>query len=300
MAWAAAGAALAAGPVFRFASVEEGQRILAQRDDFVASLSAFDRQARLKTDQPVGEAQFLAFVGRNVEAWTPAEQALVEGVIREVQPALDALGLDGLQIDVVKTTGLEEGNAPYSRGSAIMIPVSKLPRGAGFLRQVIPHEVFHVLSRRDPQLRKALYATIGFTPCGPVQLPLALRDRRITNPDAPVIDSCIALTAAGKLVRAAPVLYSSADRYDVAKGGEMFAYLVFRFLVVEGEAPGALLDPKEVKGFLEQVGNNTQYLIHPEEILADNFMHLVLGKKDLPTPAVAERLRETLLAARRR
>jgi len=290
-----AGATRAEGPVFRFTTAEAGRAILGTRDDFVSALSPFDRAARLKTDQPVAEAAYLDFVAGSVGTWSPEERAGVEAVIAEVRPGLEALSLSWpAAIDVVKTTGLEEGHAPYSRGTAIVIPASKLPRGAAFMRQVIPHEAFHVLTRRDPTLQRALYATIGFKPCGPVVFPEAIRDRKITNPDAPLNDYCIDLTVAGKPVRAAPVLYSTSAAYDVAKGGEMFAYLQFRFLVVEGEAPGRLLDPKEVSGFMEQVGRNTQYLIHPEEILADNFTILVLGRKDVPSPEVVQRMREVL------
>jgi hypothetical protein len=52
-------------------------------------------------------------------------------------------------------------------------------------------------------------------------------------------------------------------------------------------------------GLFEQIGRNTQYLWHPEEILADNFAILVLGElsaKPLspPSPEVLERLRPIL------
>jgi hypothetical protein len=293
---ALSGAACAQAPVFRFATAEQGRAIVGTRDDFVRALSPFDRAARLKTDKPVTEAAYLEFVSRNVGTWKPEEQASLEAVIGGMRAGFEALSLSWPEaIDVVKTTGLEEGNAPYSRGTAIVIPATILPRGAVVLRKVLPHEVFHVLTRRDPALRKALYATIGFTPCGPVVLPAALRDRKITNPDAPLNEYCIDLTADGKKVRAAPVLYSTAATYDVAKGGEMFAYLEFRFLVVEGEGAGRLLDPGQVSGFLEQVGRNTQYLIHPEEILADNFAILVLGTKGLASPEIVDRMRSVLL-----
>lgn len=47
-------------------------------------------------------------------------------------------------------------------------------------------------------------------------------------------------------------------------------------------------------GFLEQVGENTNYLIHPDEILADNFVLLVTGKKGVPSPEVVEKLGKVL------
>ena len=69
-------------------------------------------------------------------------------------------------------------------------------------------------------------------------------------------------------------------------------YLQFRFLLFEGTkssspkppAEGSaskLVTAEEVTDFVEQVGQNTDYVIHPEEILADNFALLVIGQQNV-------------------
>src|SRR5262245_20013154 len=45
-----------------FANQAMGCELLGKRDAFVAALSPFDRAARLKSDKPVSEEQFLNFV----------------------------------------------------------------------------------------------------------------------------------------------------------------------------------------------------------------------------------------------
>ncbi len=55
-----------------------------------------------------------------------------------------------------------------------------------------------------------------------------------------------------------------------------------------------LLDPAGVPGFHEQIGSNTKYIIHPEEVLADNFVFLIDGRIDLPTPRVVEAMGRVL------
>jgi hypothetical protein len=55
-----------------------------------------------------------------------------------------------------------------------------------------------------------------------------------------------------------------------------------------------LAAPEQISGFIEQVGQNTSYLIHPEEILADNFALLVLGMEDVPSPEILKRIRAIL------
>jgi hypothetical protein len=49
-----------------------------------------------------------------------------------------------------------------------------------------------------------------------------------------------------------------------------------------------------VSGFYEQVGRNTQYIIHPEEILADNFAMLVMGDQNVPSPEILKKLQDVL------
>jgi hypothetical protein len=48
-----------------------------------------------------------------------------------------------------------------------------------------------------------------------------------------------------------------------------------------------------VEDFLEQVGRNTRYVIHPEEILAENFALLITGK-EVREPLRLDALRQLL------
>ena len=50
----------------------------------------------------------------------------------------------------------------------------------------------------------------------------------------------------------------------------------------------------QIQGFYEQVGRNTDYVIHPEEILADNFEYLLIGRPNLPSPDIQRRLAAAL------
>jgi hypothetical protein len=52
---------------------------------------------------------------------------------------------------------------------------------------------------------------------------------------------------------------------------------------------------ERVSGFMEQVGKNTDYVIHPEEVLADNFALLVLNSHQAASPDILRKMREGLL-----
>jgi hypothetical protein len=221
--------------------------------------------------------------------------------------ALDA-GLTG-RVILVKTTGLEEAGAAYTRGAAIILKQSALQADDDALERLLLHELFHVVSRSAPGLRRELYAVIGFAPANEIDLPASLAGRKITNPDAPRIDCRIEVLADGRRVSATPVLYSREAAYDPATSGGLLAAMEFKLLVLEEtggqwvaasrEGKPWLLDPEKTPSFHEKIGANTGYVIHPEEILAENFVLLATGTRNLRTPRVVEGLHRVLRSRRR-
>ncbi len=277
-----------------FATAEQAKEILTSRDDFVRCMSPFDRAARMKTDRDVSEEDYLEFVGKSVLEFSDVEKQRIAAALDGIHPELETLDLPfPRQVLIVKTTGNEEGAAAYTRANAIIFPKADLRAPVARIQKTLCHELFHILSRADPDLREKLYAAIGFVKCNEVVFPPGLKPRKITNPDAPRNDHCIRLQLEGKEVWAVPVLFSRTQRYDIVRGGEFFNYLRFQFLLVQwnddssavvfasdGQGP-RLVGLRQVSGFFEQVGKNTRYVIHPEEILADNFALLVLQEREL-------------------
>lgn len=286
---------------FRCADRGQGARILGRRDVFVRSLSAFDRSARLRSAKPVSTQEFLRFVTAQAMDWTGGEKAKLTAIEDELAASLEPYArLFPKTITLVKTTGREEGDATYTRDSSIILPESYLNKSAAGLKKILVHELFHVMSRHHPKLRRQLYALIGFHPCNPVLLPPELAPRRITNPDAPLIEDWIQVEAGGEKVKAVPILFSRSPRFDPSKARGFFDQMEFRLMVVE-RTPGdwkaalrdgqpRLLKPGSVSGYWEQIGRNTGYIIHPDEILADNFVCLVLGRTDIPNPEIPQKM----------
>jgi len=286
------GAAAATSPSFLFATQEQARAALDSRDDFVQRMSSFDRAARLKTDVDVSEREYLDFVSENVLPWEegPDKQRVAQALI-SVAARLGEMNIPlPRDILVIRTTGREEGGAAYTRGHSIVLPDTVLADPGLDLVKLISHETFHVLSRNSEMLRADAYKVIGFTQCPEFSFPADLADRRITNPDAPRNEHCIEVRHGGTPVRAIPILYARTPRYDPKNGGEFFDYLEFRLALLSPDAePGSearLVGVGEVQGFFEQVGRNTDYIIHPEEILADNFALLFVESSPAPTPAI--------------
>jgi hypothetical protein len=292
--------------VVSFATRERAIAAITADDRFTQNLSKFDLQARMRTEREVTLADWQEFVAGEVRDWNDddrrrlatAIESLRERLVRFTVPLPDAIHL-------ATTSGNEEGHAAYCRGSCIVLPAKVLKNSKSDLESLLIHELFHVISNQHPELRKELYAIVGFQPCAEIAIHPSLKDRRITNPDAPAIDCLIELKDRDRVYRAAPVLYSSAEKFDAGDEKKtLFSYLVFRLMVVvpdgrhwkaaDKEGRAVVIDPKGAPDFQERIGRNTNYIVHPEEILADNFVHLVLGREKLPTPRIVEELKRVL------
>lgn len=299
------GFSLHPGTLVRFSSVAEGRKILGRRDEYLSALSPFDRSARRKTAGAVDEKSFIRFVTGEVLAWSKEETATITRSLESVSARLAGfeLGFPG-EIHLVKTTGKEEGGAAYCRGNAIVLPARIASRKEKGLVRLLLHELFHILSRNQPELRDKLYRVIGFFPCGDVRLPPELEKRRLTNPDAIGSRYRMEVQVDDDLFSVVPVLYSSSEKYDEEKGGEFFRYMVFRLMAVKKVAESwvpvleagkpKLFDPSDVDDFQRKIGQNTKYIIHPEEVLADNFVLLAMGRKDVRTPRILEEMARLL------
>ena len=287
-----------------FADVEAGREVLLADDEFSRRLSRFDLQSRLKTDKEETRDDWRKSLGEEVTEWPKDEREKIEQTLAVLKPKFEKFRLPlPKEILLIRTTGKEEADAAYTRANAIILPAAKLRHQQPQLEALLAHELFHVLSRNDATVRSALYKIVGFTLGEEVEIPKSLDDRRITNPDAPRLDAYITLTNEAQTLTAVPILYATQE-YDATKGGRLFDYLTFRLLVVDKsggkwharmkEAQPVVLDPKKIEDFYDQVGRNTGYLWHPDEILADNFVHLVNGRMDLKTPRVTDEMAKVL------
>ncbi|MFT5498048.1 MAG: hypothetical protein ACI9TH_003456 [Kiritimatiellia bacterium] len=290
-------------PVLHFATIEEGREVLMSRDAFIQRLSPFDRAARMQTDQDVTEATFLAHIGEQVRAWTDAEAQRIQAAYTGMRPELQRLAIPfPEEVLMITTTGREEGGAAYTRANAIILPAHELSAPPAALQKLIAHELFHILSRNNPEWKTRLYRLIGFHPCKELVFPPSLAARKITNPDAPLNGHCIQVTLRGKRTWAIPILHAQAERYDPQRGGRFFDYLKYSLLevqLVEGqptypEGAPRLVGVGQAKGFYDQVGRNTSYVIHPEEILADNFALMIQVERNLKSPELVQKMRHLL------
>ncbi|MFO0867533.1 MAG: hypothetical protein U0935_01175 [Pirellulales bacterium] len=289
-------------------SREEARQHLGRADDFTRALSPFDRASRLERADDPGDQVTRQFFAEQAEEWLDEDwQRVVRAAdrLRARLAQLPPLPWPA-EIRFITTTGREEGQAPYCRGPAVILPRPVLGRAPEALERVLTHELFHILSNQNPAWRQRVYAIIGFVTGPEIPLPPDLQSRKITNPDGPRVDCRVELQIDGEAVTVAPVLLSTVERYDPAQGGSFFRYLKFQLLVVEPaggdrwrpqlrDGKPVLLDPDKTPAYFVRIGRNTRYIIHPDEILADNFVHLVQDTPKLTHPELLGKLRDAML-----
>lgn len=279
-----------AGPPLKvqLATPEQGQKLIL--DDtighFFRQISAVDMALQIglppyeATERDALLPKYRQHLAREPLAFAPEEARLIQQLMEE---ALELVGqaLPGLFTDTIrlaKIKGEAYGTSVYfTRGRTIFVPEQELFPDNRSLLPVLIHELFHIYSRYHPAQRDSLYRIIGFEPVQkPVQLGRALASSLLLNPDGFELSHAIRLED-GKAYL--PLL--QADTAGWAPQRPYLSYLTFRLfpllemdghLTVE-ELP---LSPQASPGFNRQIGDNTHYIIHPDEILADNFVILVL------------------------
>jgi len=287
-----------------FTTQEQGKAKLAKRDVYIKGMSSFERAAKIKKKGPISTEQYIEFIQKQVLDWSEADRAKLLKIIETTEPKLAPYAKHfPRDIYLIKTTGNDEGGAPYTRGTSIILPRQRVAQSAARLEGLLYHELFHILSRSNPSLRDELYSIIGYEKCAVVSLPEPMMPRRISNPDAPVVEHCIRVSKEDQPYWCAPVLFSRTPQYDPNTGGTFFRYLEFRLMAIDRESAKAilkdsqpiLLKPDAVEGFYEQIGRNTSYIIHPEETLANNFVHLMSDRKPLANPEIPKKIEKLLM-----
>lgn len=283
------------GSKITFATRDEGQSKISTPDIYTDRLSDYELQAKIRSKSKVTAADYLQNCKAYVRSWANEEVTYLGALIRQVDSTIATLKLSfELPKDIlfVKTTGWEEGGANgYTRENAIYFNEHSLSL------HLLIHELFHIVSRTNPQRATAAYQLLGFEEIAEIRYEDLLR---ISNPDAPFLRHALTVTHNGEPCFVCLVIRGSRPYY----GGGFFGYVRKKLLVLEKRdkhyAPkvenrqSVFLDYHEVNGLYQQIGRNTGYNIHQEEVTAVHFEHLLMARTGLPNQSLVGALRSVL------
>ena len=291
---------------FIFTDKENGSELLNTQDEFTDALSDFDMSARLKTSKKVSKAEYLDFISKQSLDWTKDEKKSMDAAITEIKKLMKKYKIIlPKDIYLVKTTGKEEGDSAYCRGQNVivfsqnMITLNDLNEK----KDLLIHELFHIYSKNNLDVREKLYNSIGFYKTKELTMTPIMSQYKVTNPDAVHNNYYFYSTVEGEKEKVLPFLMAASD-YDESLGGEFFDYMILVFCpLVEGEESNQVItingqecfySYKDVPDYFELIGENTDYIIHPEEVLADNFVLLITNSKNVKTKKIISDMKKIL------
>lgn len=261
----------------RFATVEEGKRLMRERTLFHNQISEQMLPFFLQKKGGTLE-EYIEYSEAQVMEFTPEEMQRVNDTMDWLTAQLEKHGLmlpDPGEIMFVKSTCQETlGAAGYtSEGNIFLAWFVYTPQyyTDEMFRELVVHELSHCLSRQYPEYQEALYSLIHFTLLDQdIEVPEEIRNQIIANPDVEHHNSCATFTINGEKKDCYLVFLT--DSVFEKPGDTFFSGMYSGIVPLDGSR---IYRVEEVEDFWDVVGRNTDYVEDPEEAMATNFAYAI-------------------------
>ena len=294
---------------FRFASKEEGTVMMLANKKYYEELSPNKLAYTMQSADATME-EYFAFAKEQVLDWTDKEMDILTRGMKDFEESFKSAGWKMPPLDTIvfiRTTMLEENSTlAYTHGTQIYL--------GDFIRQYTPeayengqlpdefrtliaHEVFHCLTRCNPDFRARMYGLIHFTvEEREYPIPPSVWEYYISNPDVEHHNSWATFVIDGKEINCFTAFITT--KHFEKKGDRFFGYGMTALVPIDGSD---VFYPKDqASNFYEVFGKNTEYVIDPEECMADNFSFAVVfgmngpSGKGYPNPEIIEGIMKIL------
>jgi hypothetical protein len=257
-------------------------------ENFFEKIKALDASIQMKSALLKDSSDYLkryrAYLFKEADSFNVNEKKFLNEVVVEACEKIKKLNPKiNLSFKLAKINTRHYGeNVYYTRGDVIFIPknIFTTPNKNKEV-SIMLHEIWHLLAEANPKLKDQLYALIGFTKHNvKVKYPNDIDIVRLTNPDGAHDEYSLQYPDGTRLL---PLIRSKRKVFD--KGTPLFFdYLQFDLyyidkngnVITDGKG-GSTASDKHLSDYFGYIKDNTHYIIHPDEIIADNFMNLVLS-----------------------
>lgn len=269
----------------RFASVDEGRALLLANTEYYDHYSQNDIDFRMKkTDATIDE--LLDASTDSVKKFNFFEKLYIDHRIAKMYRKLSTNHYTLPEIEEIvfvnMNMDLEGGASGYTHGTEIYLNAvnvsvcSMLGMIPGFnesMDELLWHELFHCLTRCNPDFKSEMYSLIHFTVVdSDYELPPCLREKALSNPDVEHHNSYATFSIDGQEVDCFTV-WLTTKSYAEAQSGWSDCEAV-ALVPIDGTDTYYLSE--QASNFDEVFGTNTYYVIDPEECMADNFAYAML------------------------
>jgi len=293
---------------YRFADADEAAQLLLSNRDYYDNLTQNDLNFRMqKLDATLQELE--DFAAKQTRDYTDAEKARIDQALALIQKNCAERGYVLPPMDDIvfaKTTMREECDASgYTHGTQIYMGQSVFddilaypddPSTQAKFDALVAHELFHCLTRNHPDFRAAMYGILGFTVVDEDYVfPPEIREQIISNPDVGHHNAYAAFDINGHMTNCTVVFIT---RKPFAKAGDsLFDGMATGLVPIDD--PSTMYTAGDAANFWNVFGRNTDYVVDPEETLADNFadtMIFGLDGMEYKSPEIIQAIEELLKA----
>ena len=272
---------------YRFASAEEGRELMLTNKTYFDTFNA-NKLGFVMHKDDVSLAEYLEFAGQQVLEWTKTEKELIDRCMAIVEASFANNGWKMPPLETVvfiRTTMQEEAGAfGYTHGTQIYIS-GDLEQYAALAPEqidipvatILAHEMFHCLTRCNPDFRKDMYSIIHFTvEDEEYELPASVSEYYIANPDVEHHNAHATFLIDGKETECYTAFVTT--KHCENEDESFMNFGVTALVPVDGTDVWYTME--QASNFDDVFGKNTGYVIDPEECLADNFSYAVIyGEK---------------------
>ena len=268
------------------ASKEECADIISGYDSFYEDLSQKSIDFFLQKKGGTSD-EYRIYAAEQACEWTDEEAAYLTERMEAVEAKLAERGMilpKETVYTVAATTMKEAGDAGgYTHGTTAflserMIAASVENENSGLqqyydsqIEEVLAHELFHCLTRNNPDFREAMYSIIHFKVNDKdFEIPEYVHEQMIANPDVEHHDSYASFTIDGEEKDCYLVFLCDGE---FEKEGDTFFDTMYTGVVTVDD--GTMYRADEVEDFWDVLGRNTYYVEDPEECMATNFSYAV-------------------------
>ncbi len=290
--------------LYRFASAEEGRELmLSNEENYYSHFSQNDLDFKMQKTGATME-EYKAFAAEQVLDFSASEKSFIKRRIRNIEKILDKNGFELPELEeivFIKTTMEEElGASGYTHGTQIYLNstvisayslMSFLPETAQLADELICHELFHCLTRSNPEFRKDMYSLINFTVVdSDYELPDSVFEYHISNPDVEHHNSYATFIIDGQEIDCFTDFVTTMH-FEEAQS-TFFACSETALVPIDGT--DTYYTPAQASNFYEIFGENTGYVVDPEECMADNFAYAIVygiegrDKQGYPSPEIIQ------------
>ena len=258
-----------------FASAKEGRELLLANTDYYANFSQNDIDYRLNRSGGTLD-ELLQASADEIKDFNVFERFIVDRTISKMVRKLEKNGYDlpthedtvyintALETEGFSASGYTHGCEVYLNSTNVLFSI--LPEADKYFENLLWHELFHCVTRNNPGFRADMYSVIGFTVADhDFEIPPCLQGKVFSNPDVEHHDSYTAFNIDGRetecfLAYIVTEDYSGADLSSVSD-----------VVLVPVDGTDTYYRREQASDFDEIFGSNTDYVIDPEECMADNF-----------------------------